>query len=366
MLTSRLAVAVPLLLVLAAAVAGAAWLLLPRGTLSPTEIVRAAACGQGVPSAVDAVVSVADVSTAEESYDLTQPDARHNVRIDGDSIESQVSIAAQGENPGGSFTTILKGDYRYEGDDGQWQVYYRPGLTGPSTCGSADQASGAARAEPSATSTVLHALGGQAEGEYEYRGETTLNGVRAKHYVRVGPGPASGAGNAGTRNVAGPTATPTPIPLFGAYLQRIYDAVWMNGDGHFVRVEGRIPRSGVYRHLKFRVDYSGHGESNAITAPFALPVISAREAFIRRIVNVQLPAALNASGAVTVFALARAAVRADVQRLDPDDHGNSCRNDEANRVHANCGKQRPHSNANVLPGHSGISSCRHPLRRRII
>ena len=122
MLMSRLAIAIPLFLVLAAAVAGATWLLLPRSTLTPTDIVHAAACGNGVPGAVDAIISMADVNTADDPYDLAQPDARHDVRIDSDSIESQVSIAAQGEYTGGSFTTIIKGDYRYEReDDGPWR-----------------------------------------------------------------------------------------------------------------------------------------------------------------------------------------------------------------------------------------------------
>ena len=119
-----------------------------------------------------------------------------------------------------------------------------------------------------------------------------------KHYVRVGSGPASGAGNAGVADASNPTPTPTPRPLY-AYLDNIYDAVWINAEGHFVQVEGRRPRVGISKHLRFRVNYSGHGEPNAITAPFALPVITGRDVFTGRAVNVQLPAALNESGDVT-------------------------------------------------------------------
>ncbi len=289
------AVAACVFVVAVVVVAGAVWLLLPRGALTPTEIVRAAACGHGVPNAVDAVVSVVDVKSPDETYDLAQPDAQHNVRMDGDSLHSHGSREAQDGYPPASLATIVEGDFEYlREDDGPWRVYYRPGLITPPTCPDAKQASRAAESEPSATDTVLHALGGPTEGEYEYRGEVTLNGVRAKHYVRVGPGPASDMANAG---VADPS-DPTPTPLY-AYLDRSYDAVWINEVGQFVRVEGTVPREGIYRQLKFRVDYSGHGEPNAITAPFAIPVITGREAFVDRPANVQLPAALNAPGAVT-------------------------------------------------------------------
>ncbi len=64
-------------------------------------------------------------------------------------------------------------------------------------------------------------------------------------------------------------------------------------------LEGRRPIAGIYRHLKFRVDYSGHGDPNVITAPFAIPVIADREVLVGRPANVQLPAALNAPGGVT-------------------------------------------------------------------
>ena len=274
-------------------------------TLSPTEIVHAAACGQGVPSAVDAVISVVDLDTADEPYDLAQPDIRHNVRTDGDSFESHDSIAAQGDYPGGNNTVIIKGDYKYIREDTEpWRVNYIRNLRAPPpTCDGANQASGAAgtepsATEPSATDTVLRALGGPAEGEYEYRGEVTLNGVLAKHYVRVGPGPASGAANAGAAGVSNPAPTPTPRPRY-AYLNKIYDEVWINAEGHFVQVEGSRPRVGISKHLRFRVDYSGHGEPNAITAPFAVPVITEREVFSGRAANVQLPAALNGSGDIT-------------------------------------------------------------------
>ena len=64
-------------------------------------------------------------------------------------------------------------------------------------------------------------------------------------------------------------------------------------------MEGSRPRVGISKHLRFRVDYSGHGEPNAITAPFAVPVITEREVFSGRAANVQLPAALNGSGDIT-------------------------------------------------------------------
>ena len=269
-------------------------------TLSPTEIVHATACGQGVPSAVDAVISVVDLDTADEPYDLAQPDVRHNVRMDGDSFESHDSIVAQGDYPGGSNTVIIKGDYKYTREDTEpWRVNYIRNLRAPPpTCDGANRASGAAGTEPSATDTVLRALGGPAEGEYEYRGEVTLNGVLAKHYVRVGPGPASGAANGRAVGVSNPAPTPTPRPRY-AYLNKIYDEVWINAEGHFVQVEGRRPRVGISKHLRFRVNYSGHGEPNAITAPFAIPVITGRDVFTGRAVNVQLPAALNGPGDVT-------------------------------------------------------------------
>ena len=281
----RLTVVGSLLVIAAAVVAAGVYLLQSQETLTPTEIVHAAACGDGIPSDVDAVVSWVALDSLDDPYDLTQPEERMTLHLNGNNSEARLTL-------GGNQTTITKNGYRYRRDgDEPWEVHYLGDSGAFSTCPAAAGVSDSESSQESATAIVMRALGSPTEGTYEYRGEVTLNGVRTKHYAKVDSPPVSAAADA--------DATTDTTPQLGTPRNPIYDDVWLNSSGQFARIEGRLTLGDIHYHSKFRVDYSGHNEANDIDAPFAIPFISARDTYTDRVANVQLPAALNAPGPVT-------------------------------------------------------------------
>ena len=208
------------------ALAVALWLSSPP-TLNPDATVQAAVsktCGSLTSGVVTASGTVSDgVSTFNVSA-IGHHDSMGNYRY----IETY--------DDGGTTEIIHKNNYLYTRiDEGEWTktsfVHSQNGVCGASV-------------------NLLDRVFGS--GNYKNKGEVTLNGVQVRHYVRA------------NNDATGQASTAPPHDVTA-------EAVWINDEDYIVQadmiVRTRDARLPNVLTTNMRVNVSGYGEPNVITAP---------------------------------------------------------------------------------------------------
>lgn len=228
--------------------------------------------GSSVSAAVQFALDKACGGNRERYYDLVntlvaeQPDGQVSGTVlyeqfyDGDNFEGRMVMPTDTPSQ-----TVVQSIVYYNGiaywkwGDGpwEWKVSDRSARTPEFVLCQPNPTAGSAGASSSATEIVGDAVEMVVPGEYIDTGETLLDGVRTRHYVRL-------------EKVSGAAPTPTAASLYEeanrADLRQIFDEVWIDDSGRLFRVNSRL----VYPYgLVFRmsIQFSGYGEPNVITAP---------------------------------------------------------------------------------------------------
>ena len=219
---------------------------LSRGdSLSPTAAVHAAVsktCSNAAPS-LDAAGSITYTTAGETGQTLN-----FELKIEGSDLSYLSKI---GDGTYEEF--IVKDGKQYlRIGSGDWLVSTLPPILekdSPVVCGSAE--------EGSELSPIARVLGVDRAAEYEDRGEVLLDGVRVRHYVKIGR--AGGAADLiPTPNTSLTSAPKGPVT---------HEALWVSSDGYVAQTQARQDILLTGQRVRTTMKISGYGEPNVITAP---------------------------------------------------------------------------------------------------